>query len=144
MKSIKGYTTEGNFVTRTGQSIAYSLHSKDAGPNNPAKSPRSIESVKPRITLIHSLAMTRDFWAPTVDLLVDHADILTFDVRGHGKSPLDGGAFTADDVAEDLSNLLMNMGWKNSAIAGASMGGCLGLAFAAKYPDKTSGLCLID
>lgn len=132
MNSAQRSNSEGVHVTQTGQPIAYTLHSGD-----PA-------SPRPRITLIHSLAMNRDFWSTVVQPLFVQADILTFDVRGHGKSVFSGTAYTAGDVADDLSDLLDHIGWSACAVAGASMGGCLGLAFADKYPQKTSALCMID
>jgi 3-oxoadipate enol-lactonase len=46
--------------------------------------------------------------------------------------------------ADDLADLLAAVGWPRAVVAGASMGGCIALAFAAAYPDKVAGLGLID
>ena len=37
-----------------------------------------------------------------------------------------------------------HIGWPTAVVAGASMGGCVSLAFAAAYPARTSGLGLFD
>jgi len=132
MNSTNYYATEGEFLVRNAESIAYTLHR--------VKSP----STRQRITLVHSLAMNREFWAPVVLRLIEHADVLTFDVRGHGESTAGSDKFTSDLFADDIAALLNHVGWNKSAIAGASMGGCISLAFAAKYPEKTTGLGMID
>ncbi len=36
------------------------------------------------------------------------------------------------------------VGWRSAAVAGASMGGCITLAFAAAYPSRTQALGLFD
>jgi 3-oxoadipate enol-lactonase len=37
-----------------------------------------------------------------------------------------------------------HVGWPSAVVAGASMGGCVSLAFAANFPQRTNGLGLID
>jgi 3-oxoadipate enol-lactonase len=37
-----------------------------------------------------------------------------------------------------------HVGWPSAVVAGASMGGCVSLAFAAAYPERTKGLGLFD
>jgi len=46
--------------------------------------------------------------------------------------------------ADDLADLMDHVGWRSAIIAGASMGGCIALAFAAAYPARAAGLGLID
>ena len=60
-----------------GASIAYTLHTAPPRDGSPAR---------PRIALIHSLALDRSFWNGVVPLLTPHADVLTYDCRGHGQS----------------------------------------------------------
>jgi 3-oxoadipate enol-lactonase len=98
----------------------------------------------PRIALIHSLAMDHTFWAPVVERLKNSASILVYDCRGHGASGKPAGPYTAALFASDLDSLLNHVGWPSAVVAGASMGGCVTLAFGAKFPQRTNGLGLID
>jgi 3-oxoadipate enol-lactonase len=98
----------------------------------------------PKIALIHSLAMDHTFWAPVIERLKGSASILVYDCRGHGASGKPAGPYTADLFANDLDTLLTHVGWSSAVIAGASMGGCVTLAFGAKFPRRTDGLGLID
>jgi 3-oxoadipate enol-lactonase len=97
-----------------------------------------------RLSLIHSLGMDRDFWDPVVPRLSKTASILVYDCRGHGASGKPPGPYTVQLFARDLSELLDEVGWRSTAVAGASMGGCISLAFAAAYPVRTVALGLID
>ena len=115
-------------MTGDGTRIAYALHGE--GKNG--------------IALIHSLAMDRRFWQPVVERLAQTTPVLTFDCRGHGQSDKPGGPYTVELCARDLADLLDHVGWSRALVAGASMGGCITLAFAAAYPARTSALGLID
>jgi 3-oxoadipate enol-lactonase len=97
-----------------------------------------------RITLVHSLAMERDFWSVVAERLASKAAVLTLDCRGHGQSGKPKGPYTVEQFADDIADLHDAIGWKTSAIAGASMGGCVSLAFAIRHPARTTGLGLID
>jgi 3-oxoadipate enol-lactonase len=121
--------SEGVAVARDGTRIRYTLRDRGRGAR--------------RVVLVHSLAMDRTFWQPVADLLTD-ASVLTYDCRGHGASDKPAGPYTVDLFAQDLSDLLDHVGWPTALVAGASMGGCIAIAFAAAYPKRVAGLGLFD
>jgi 3-oxoadipate enol-lactonase len=118
-----------------GASIAYTLY---------AAQQRDGAPVRPRVALIHSLALDRSFWNGVVPLLTPHADVLTFDCRGHGQSDKVKMTYTAELFAGDLASLLDHVNWPRAVIAGCSMGGCVAQAFAGVYPDRAEALAVID
>jgi 3-oxoadipate enol-lactonase len=97
-----------------------------------------------RIALVHSLAMDHTFWDGVVEALRGSACVLTHDCRGHGASGKPAGAMTVEAHADDLSQLLDAIGWQKAIVAGASMGGCIALAFAIRHAQRVSALGLID
>jgi 3-oxoadipate enol-lactonase len=107
--------------------------------HHPAPKPRA-----PRMALIHSLALDRSVWDGVVARLKDEAEILTFDCRGHGRSPRTPGPYTTQIFARDLAELFDHVGWDRAVVAGCSMGGNVAQAFAAEYPERLSALGLID
>jgi len=121
--------TEGTFRTTDGCEISYTVH--------PAPG-------KPRVALIHSLALDRSVWDGVVKALAGQAEILTYDCRGHGRSGRAKGTYTCGLFARDLAELIDHLQWPAAVIAGCSMGGCIAQAFAATYPQRTLGACLID
>lgn len=121
--------TDPVFETADGCRIAYALHGRPGAP---------------KIALIHSLALDGSFWDRVVEAVGTHAEILTFDCRGHGRSSPASGPYTTELLAGDLAQLLAHLGWTSIHLAGCSMGGCVSQAFAAGYGDRLASLCLID
>jgi 3-oxoadipate enol-lactonase len=121
--------SEGVATARDGTRIHYTLRDRGAS--------------APRAVLVHSLAMDRTFWQPVVDLLLN-ASVLTYDCRGHGASDKPAGPYTVELFAQDLADLLDHVGWPSALVAGASMGGCVSIAFAAASPARTAALGLFD
>lgn len=99
---------------------------------------------KPRLVLLHSLGMDRHFWEPVVAELAGAVNVLTLDCRGHGESDKPAGPYTSQRFAQDLSEVLDAIGWSQAVVAGASMGGCVSLQFAADHPNHLLGLGLFD
>jgi 3-oxoadipate enol-lactonase len=117
-------------MTRDGVRLGYTLWPGD--PNR-------------RIALIHSLALDRSFWDGVAKRLsANGCSILAYDARGHGASDKPAGPYSVELFANDLADLLDAVGWRSAVVAGASMGGCAALAFAAGYPSRVDGLGLID
>ena len=105
----------------------------------PAPGPRA-----PRIALIHSLGVDRSMWDGVVAVMKDHAEILTYDCRGHGRSERRAMPYTVQLFARDLAELLDHVGWPSAAIADCSLGGCVAQAFAGLYPGRATALGLIS
>lgn len=86
--------------------------------------------------------MDRSFWQPVAQRL--DAAVLLYDCTGHGASPKPAGPYTVDGFAADLARLLDHVGWQSALVAGASMGGCVALAFSRSYPGRAGALALVD
>ena len=121
----------GMFRTSDECAISYTLH---AGPAVGAQ----------RVLLVHSLALDRSIWDSVVSRLTADVAVLTYDCRGHGRSGHVAIRYTPTLFARDLEQLLDHVHWPAAVVVGCSMGGCVAQAFAAGYPQRTLGLCLID
>jgi 3-oxoadipate enol-lactonase len=95
-----------------------------------------------RAALIHSLAMDREFWRPVAERM--DAAVLLYDCRGHGASPKPPGPYAVEGFADDLALLLDHLGWRSVLVAGASMGGCVALAFMQRHAARACALGLVD
>jgi 3-oxoadipate enol-lactonase len=115
--------------TRDGTNIRFLLHGGDGDATR-------------RAVLIHSLAMDAGFWLPVIERL--DAAVLVCDCRGHGKSDKPPGPYTVELFADDIADVMDEVGWDSALVAGASMGGCVSLAFAVAYPARARALGLID
>lgn len=122
--------TTSRATAKDGTVIAYTVHGKDNG--------------LPRLALVHSLAMTGAFWNRVVERLAGKAEILTIDCRGHGASDKPSTPYSVELFADDLADAMDHLGWASATIAGASMGGSIALAFAARHGSRTNALGLFD
>lgn len=97
----------------------------------------------PWVTFSHSLACNLRMWDEQAALLRDRHRVLRFDTRGHGDSDAPSGAYSLDQLAQDLRGLLDYLGIGQTHFVGLSMGGMIGMTFALKYPGvfKTLALC---
>lgn len=133
--SLSITSSVASVTTADGISIAYTQHAAERTAGSP---------LRPRIALIHSLALDRSIWNGVVPLLTPHADVLTFDCRGHGQSSRVKMKYTLELFASDLAGLLDHVSWPCAVIAGCSMGGCVAQAFAGVYPGRVEALAVID
>lgn len=123
--------TQPAAVTRDGATVHYTLR----GEPQPGR---------PRVALVHSLAMGRAVWDAVADQLAATAEVVSLDCRGHGESSKPPGPYRIEAFADDLADLLDHLGWDEVNVAGASMGGSVSLQFAQRYPDRLRTLGLID
>ncbi|MDB5603610.1 MAG: alpha/beta hydrolase [Bradyrhizobium sp.] len=117
-------------VVRDGTTIAYTV----SGTNNN----------RCRVALVHSLALDGEFWRPVADILSGHASVLTVDCRGHGASGKPAGPYSLAQFADDVADVMDAVGWSSAVVAGASMGGCVAISFAARHWMRATALGLFD
>jgi 3-oxoadipate enol-lactonase len=129
MDVLAGFDS-GHIRVRDGTRIAYSVHG-------------NVESGR-RVLLVHSLGMDREFWRPVVASLAQRALVMTVDARGHGASDKPVGPYRVEQMAQDMHDVVLAFRFENVLIAGASMGGCIALQFAATWPRLTHAVGLID
>ena len=98
----------------------------------------------PWLVLSHSLACSTRMWDEQIAAFKDRYRILAYDTRGHGSSQAPAGAYTLDQLADDLKALLDRVGISRAHYCGLSMGGMIGQTFALKYPGTFTTLVLAD
>jgi 3-oxoadipate enol-lactonase len=70
--------------------------------------------------------------------------VLRYDTRGHGQTSAPDGAYTLEQLADDLKGLLDGLGISATHFVGLSMGGMIGQVFALKHPAMVQSLALCD
>ena len=96
------------------------------------------------VLLIHALAQDRSNWDCVMAVLGDRCRVMAVDCRGHGASGAGEGPFDVFRFADDLIAVLDVEGCERAVVAGCSMGGCVALAMASRYPERVCGLVLVD
>ena len=98
----------------------------------------------PPVVLLHGFGDTGDMWAPlATDLARDHTVVVP-DLRGMGLSSHPEGGYDKRTQAADVRSVLMQLGLDHAAIVGHDIGTMVAYAYAARYPDKTEKLVVMD
>ena len=96
--------------------------------------------------LLHGLASNHTRWSEFIEQtsLAPTHELLTPDLRGHGASATVSDHGDTDSWVRDLAALLTATGHERAVIVGHSLGAQVAMHFAAKHPDRTTSLFLID
>ena len=98
------------------------------------------------VVFVHGLVMDNlsSFYFTLANPVASVADVVLYDLRGHGLSERPPRGYRVDDLVADLAALLDALGVARADLVGNSFGGLVALAFAAAHPARVSGLALID
>jgi 3-oxoadipate enol-lactonase len=97
---------------------------------------------RPTVILAASLGTDRFMWREQVELLPRSWNVVTFDLRGHGASPLSPKTPSIDDFADDVVSIADDLDVDRFAFCGLSIGGVIGQNLGARYPARVSSLVL--
>ena len=100
---------------------------------------------QPTVVLIHGMTCDAGDW----DAQVDHftglgRQVLTMDLRGHGRSMHFGDGFDMPTMAGDVAALLHALDIDSAVVAGHSMGCRVAAETALRAPGIVTGVALID
>jgi 3-oxoadipate enol-lactonase len=102
----------------------------------------SREGLGPPLFLIHGIGARRSTFGRLVEGLKDRFTCISYDLRGHGESPVPKVRFGLDELVDDLEALRSKMGIETAHFAGHSLGGMIGPAYARRFPSRVLSLGL--
>ena len=97
----------------------------------------------PALLLGGSLGTTLEMWEPQLATLEPIAQLVRFDTRGHGRSPVPAGPYRIDDLGSDVLRLMDDLQLERASYCGLSIGGMVGQWLAIHAPDRLDRLILI-
>lgn len=96
------------------------------------------------LVLWPSLLTDGGMWRFQVPALAERYRVLTIDPPGHGRSAPVRRAFTLDDCAEAVREILDDAQIERAHYAGLSWGGMTGMRLALRHPERLRSLALLD
>ena len=104
----------------------------------------SITGSGPPLFLTHGIGAAEDAWRFMLPTLAKYFTVVTYDLRGHGKSPVTHKNFTLDELVLDLEKIREKTKFEKAYFAGHSLGGMIAPAYAVKFPQHTISVGLLS
>ena len=95
------------------------------------------------LVCIHGVGSYLEAWEGVAERLADRFRILTFDLRGHGRSTKVGGRYEIDDFVGDVLALADHAGFETFHLAGFSLGGLIAQRLALTHQERIQRLVLL-
>ncbi|MFW9925005.1 MAG: alpha/beta fold hydrolase [Candidatus Thorarchaeota archaeon] len=97
------------------------------------------------LIFVHGGFVNSSMWKPQIEYFSKYYQVITYDIRGHGKTGITNEKnYSIELFADDLSALIKQLQLEKPIICGLSLGGMIAQSFAVKYPDELSALILSD
>ena len=101
-------------------------------------------SKKPKLVFLHGLLGNSQNWAPIAKSFEHQFDVLTYDLRGHGRTGPLGNHYDPEVFSEDLFGILEELKWSKVHAVGHSLGGRILMAAGSKRPELFDKLVIED
>ena len=98
----------------------------------------------PAVVLLHGFGDTGDMWAPLAVELARTHTVVVPDLRGMGLSSHPEGGYDKRTQAGDIRAVLTKLNIDQADVVGHDIGTMVAFAYAARYPDKTTRLVVMD
>jgi pimeloyl-ACP methyl ester carboxylesterase len=95
------------------------------------------------VVFLHAFPLNRTMWAPQTSALAAEWRCIAIDFRGFGESA-PAGPFTIDRYADDVGELLGEIGVRRAIVVGLSMGGYVAFALWRRHAPRVRALVLAD
>ena len=94
------------------------------------------------IVFIHGVGLTHEIWQPQLNFFKEHTT-LSYDILGHGKTPLEKNELNFDDFSDQLINLLDKLEIEKIHLVGFSIGSLIARNFAIRFNSRLQSLTLL-
>lgn len=94
------------------------------------------DSTQSALIFSNSLGTQYSMWQSQIDALKDDFFIVCYDTRGHGNSSAPKGAYTIEQLGNDVINLLDHLDIQTAIFCGISLGGLTGQWLAIHHPQR--------
>ena len=93
------------------------------------------------IVFVHGIGLNKEIWYPQIEFFKSY-NVITYDLIGHGKTPLNKNELNFQDFVKQLLNLINELEIKKIHLVGFSLGALISRHFASEYGDRLSSLNL--
>lgn len=95
------------------------------------------------LIFIHPPVLSSVNFAYQLKELSKHFTVITFDIRGHGKSQPSAQTLTYSLIVEDMKEIMDHLNIEKAFVCGYSTGGSIALEFLLTAPERALGAILV-
>ena len=96
---------------------------------------------KNTIVFIHGVGLTKEIWEPQINFFKNY-NTLTYDLLGHGKTPLKKSKVTFENFTDQLLKLVNELNFNKIHLVGFSLGALIARHFASEHSNRLSSLII--
>ena len=104
----------------------------------------SVQGSGPALFLTHGIGAAKNAWRFMISELTKHFTVVTYDLRGHGNSPVTNKNFTLEDLVLDLEKIREKTNIEKAHFMGHSLGGMIAPSYAKEFPDRVLSVGLLS
>lgn len=98
----------------------------------------------PTVLLLHAVGLDLTCWESQVDALSTEFQVVAVDLRGHGQSEMSPPPYGLQLFADDVHQMLRQIGAAPAHVVGLSLGGMVAQVLGLEYPEDVISLILAD
>ena len=95
------------------------------------------------IVFIHGVGLTKEILEPQINFFKDY-NTLTYDLLGHGRTPLKKSKVCIEDFSKQLLRLIKELNFDKIHLIGFSLGALIARHFASEHNDKLKSLIMLS
>jgi len=96
------------------------------------------------LLFIHGLGDSTESWGEQVAFFSKSYEVVTFDVRGHGRSDKPPGPYTIPLFTRDTAGLIQSLHIAPAHVVGLSLGGMIAFQLAVSHPDLLRSMTIVN
>ena len=93
------------------------------------------------VVFIHGVGLNKEIWIPQINFFKNYTT-LTFDLLGHGETPLKKSDLSIKDFSDQLFNLINELNFNKIHLVGFSLGALIARHFASEHNERLMSLIL--
>ncbi len=98
----------------------------------------------PHVVLLHGVGLDGSMWARCVPELSERFRVTSVDLRGHGASPAAAPGTTLRELADDVADLVRELGAVPAHLVGFSLGALVAQQVAVSEPEAVATLTAVS
>lgn len=103
-----------------------------------------IDGSGPPLVLLHGSPQTSFAWRKVISQLAANYTVIAPDLRGHGQSDKPAGGYEVHTMAEDVRQLIVQLGLENVSMVGHDLGGIVAYVYAAQHRSEVRRLGIME